>query len=71
MVVFLFLYQLCNTADSDIDLRDLIPGRIVDDACGGQTEHRLELPHGIAGGRTKDTVSGDRGNGRIVLVDAV
>ena len=67
----LFLYQLRNSADGDIDLRDFIPGRIIDDTGGRQTENRLEFFYCIAGGWTENTVGGHCRDRRVVLVDPV
>lgn len=63
--------RFCNPAHAHINLRNLIPGRIVHNSRLGQIKDSLEGTHGICGVLPVDTVRGNPGDGRVVLGDAV
>ena len=60
-----------KSADPHENLRDLIPGGIVHDSGLGKIEDPLEHPHGFSSAGAVDAVSGDSGDGGIVLGNAV
>lgn len=63
--------RLCDPAHAHIDLRDLIPGRIVHNTGLRQIEYTLEHAHGVRRTGSVDAVRRDSGDGWIVLRDPV
>lgn len=63
--------RLRDPAHAYIDLRNLIPGRIINDPRLWQIEDSLEGSHGICGVLPVDAVCGNTGDGRVVLGNAV
>ena len=55
----------------DIDIADLEPGRIIDDAGDRQAEDSLEIGNGLARFFTKNTIGSNCWKGRIGLGDSV
>ena len=66
-----FLLKFGNAADADIDIADLEPGRIIDDAGDRQAEDPLEIGNGLARFFTKNTIGSNCWKGRIGLGDSV
>lgn len=66
-----FLLKFGNAADADIDIADLEPGRIIDDAGDRQAEDSLEIGNGLARFFTKNTIGSNCWKGRIGLGDSV
>ena len=65
------LYKFCNPAHTNIDLGNLIPGRIVNDSGNRKVENTLELFHGRFGGFPIITINQNCWDGRIVLCNTV
>lgn len=63
--------RLRNPRNPHINLRHLIPGRIIRNPGLGQVEYPLEDPHRTGRGRPVDAVGGNGGDGGIVPGDPV
>lgn len=63
--------RLRDPAHTHIDLRNLIPGRIIHDPGLGKIEDTLENPDCLGGAGAVDAVRRDPGDGWVVLGDTV
>lgn len=62
-----FLLKFGNAADADIDIADLEPGRIIDNAGDRQAEDSLKIGDGPTGIFAVDAIGGERRQRRIGL----